>query len=710
MSRALIFPFILEPIGNLSDSSYTCTAYYYDMKGRVVQHRSVYDSCRYTATSSEYLFNGSIAQQLTIQGTDSSFVREHYHYTYDHAGRPKKVFYQLNNNAEICLSAFSYDSLGRVAQKLLHNNKDAVRYSYDMRNMLTETRNKHFSERLYYADSVFQVQHATHCYNGNIAASRITFRDSIFAFIYAYDALNRLTSSKQPNLKGDIPCELLQYDAAGNITSLKRYQGRREIDNLSYWYGEEGSQVISITDAGNGLSKYATIEYHNSDTQADTIMRYDANGNLIVDIDRHINAIHYNILNLPDTIQFDNGNQIVNLYNAAGQKYKTIVYTVPVSTYVPQYEILHYTFNTEGISYSVTEYSGNIERHYVLGDTTLRIHNAIGYYVDNAYFHYIHDHLGNVCAVVQSDRDSVIQSTMYYASGVPMARSFGRDKQPYLYNGKEFVEAHEWNTYDYGFRGYYATIGRFTCVDPLAEQTPWLSPYAYAGNNFTNAIDWMGLSGFTQSTMHWVAVDENYIVLDFDLNSPDQGVYLVDDENWDGTYWDLLRYRLLGIQKPDFDYRKGSVGEFDSSGKGYYNGILESYILYDVIVKPNKSIIDDILTNPIFEDNIATITSLLENINAHPELVKYLSRLSKALGVAHGLDIYNRYQSKGWTPDIIMDTAELIISLISDDPETLATLLIIDIYRKGGDIFMQLYDALNSHNYEYWVDWSQNGK
>ena len=41
-------------------------------------------------------------------------------------------------------------------------------------------------------------------------------------------------------------------------------------------------------------------------------------------------------------------NQIVNLYNAAGQKYKTIVYTVPVSTYVPQYEILHYTFNTEG--------------------------------------------------------------------------------------------------------------------------------------------------------------------------------------------------------------------------------------------------------------------------------------------------------------------------------------------------------------------------
>lgn len=68
-----------------------------------------------------------------------------------------------------------------------------------------------------------------------------------------------------------------------------------------------------------------------------------------------------------------------------------------------------------------------------------------------------------------------------------------------MMSGKEFVEAPsvEYNVYDYGFRGYYATIGRFTSVDPLAEQTPWQSPYVYANNNFINAIDWMGLSGMT---------------------------------------------------------------------------------------------------------------------------------------------------------------------------------------------------------------------
>lgn len=72
---------------------------------------------------------------------------------------------------------------------------------------------------------------------------------------------------------------------------------------------------------------------------------------------------------------------------------------------------------------------------------------------------------------------------VYGASGVPMAQSSGREQQPYMYNSKEFIEAHDYNTYDYGFRGYYAPIGRLISVDPLAEQTPWQSPYTYANNN-----------------------------------------------------------------------------------------------------------------------------------------------------------------------------------------------------------------------------------
>ena len=67
--------------------------------------------------------------------------------------------------------------------------------------------------------------------------------------------------------------------------------------------------------------------------------RGDANGNLIKDLDRDIVTIKYNLLNLPlatlsfgrgaggEVIQFKNGNQIRNLYDAGGQKQRSDNYT-----------------------------------------------------------------------------------------------------------------------------------------------------------------------------------------------------------------------------------------------------------------------------------------------------------------------------------------------------------------------------------------------
>ena len=88
---------------------------------------------------------------------------------------------------------------------------------------------------------------------------------------------------------------------------------------------------------------------------------------------------------------------------------------------------------------------------------------------------------------------TTVQRTFYYATGLPMSGSLGRSKQPNLYNGKEYEQVHGYNVYDFGARGYYATIARFTSIDPLAENTPWQSPYSYASNNFIAEIDWMGL-------------------------------------------------------------------------------------------------------------------------------------------------------------------------------------------------------------------------
>ena len=101
----------------------------------------------------------------------------------------------------------------------------------------------------------------------------------------------------------------------------------------------------------------------------------------------------------------------------------------------------------------------------------------------------------------------------YYASGVPMAQSlgpnvplldysalgvqytenFGRDEQPYLYNGKEFVTAHGLNEYYSQARMYYAPIMRTTTIDPYAEKYYHISPYAWCGNNPICNVDVTGM-------------------------------------------------------------------------------------------------------------------------------------------------------------------------------------------------------------------------
>ena len=86
-----------------------------------------------------------------------------------------------------------------------------------------------------------------------------------------------------------------------------------------------------------------------------------------------------------------------------------------------------------------------------------------------------------------------VPPSLYYAMGVQYTENFGRDEQPYLYNGKEFVEVHGLNEYDSQARMYYATIMRTTTMDPHAENRYHISLYAWCSNNPINRIDLDGL-------------------------------------------------------------------------------------------------------------------------------------------------------------------------------------------------------------------------
>lgn len=71
-------------------------------------------------------------------------------------------------------------------------------------------------------------------------------------------------------------------------------------------------------------------------------------------------AIRYNLLNLPDTIQFMNGNQIVNVYDAAGRKLYSKTYTFLQQLAQPVTQVLQLEPAPRHIEQITTVYNGNV--------------------------------------------------------------------------------------------------------------------------------------------------------------------------------------------------------------------------------------------------------------------------------------------------------------------------------------------------------------
>ena len=195
---------------------------------------------------------------------------------------------------------------------------------------------------------------------------------------------------------------------------------------------------------------------------------------------------------MPDIIQFKNGNQICNLYDAGGRKLRTEYSTLGTPVIVPVGSIGSAGDPTNCSDYIYgTEYLDNFEYGFEndCGNYVMyldKIYNSEGYamglynnypywYSALNYNYYRKDHLGNIREVWQAPPSEPVpiyregggagftsQRTQYYPSGLPWAEGEGQEVQNKKYNGKEWIEAHGLDEYYSQARMYYPAIMRTT--------------------------------------------------------------------------------------------------------------------------------------------------------------------------------------------------------------------------------------------------------
>ena len=536
----------------LGSSNKIYTAYYYDIKGRVAKTVQSNLLGGYDVTATVYTFTDKPATVTHTHTASGKPTRtEMYTYSYDHADRLLKVEHTLGGT-KITLADYAYDNLGRLQSKSLHGSAtNKLTYAYNVRSWLTGISGSKFTQNLYY-----NTGNGTAKYNGSI--SSMTWKagneSTIRGYKFTYDGLSRLMNATYGETAGintntnRFSENVTAYDKNGNIKTLQRYGQTAAssyglIDNLTFTLG--GNLLSRVDDAAAASAYNGGFEFKDGVKQANEYT-YDSNGNLTKDLNKGISTITYNVLNLPNMVTFSDGSTIAYTYGADGTKLKTV----------------HKTGSTT----TTTDYCGNVV--YENGVQKLLLTDE-GYVTlsDSKYHYYLKDHQGNNRVVINQS-GTVEETNHYYPFGGVFASS--GNVQPYKYNGKELDAKKGLNWYDYGARHYDAALGRFTTVDPSAENYYSTSPFTYCLNNPLNYIDPLGTDTVDVKDVDWNKFDpkKDVVALDEVAVSVPNALTKVGTRALEpiSGFWGYVGYYLLDIgstyhsEQTRFTYKVGTDG------------------------------------------------------------------------------------------------------------------------------------------------------
>ena len=536
----------------LGSSNKIYTAHYYDIKGRVVKTVQSNPLGGYDVAATVYTFTNKPATVTHTHTASGKTTRtEVYTYSYNHADRLLKVEHTLGGT-KITLADYAYDNLGRLQSKSLHGSAtNKLTYAYNVRGWLTGISGTKFTQNLYY-----NTGNGTARYNGSI--SSMTWKagneSTVRGYKFTYDGLDRLLNATYGETAGinantdRFSENVTAYDKNGNIKTLQRYgqtaaSGYGLIDNLTFTLA--GNLLNRVDDAAAASAYGGGFEFKDGVKQANEYT-YDSNGNLTKDLNKGISTITYNVLNLPNMVTFSDGSTIAYTYGADGTKLKTV----------------HKTGSTT----TTTDYCGNVV--YENGVQKLLLTDE-GYVTlsDSKYHYYLKDHQGNNRVVINQS-GTVEEANHYYPFGGVFASS--GNVQPYKYNGKELDAKKGLNWYDYGARHYDAALGRFTTVDPSAENYYSTSPFTYCLNNPLNYIDPLGTDTVDVKDVDWNKFDpkKDVVALDEVAVSVPNALTKVGTRALEpiSGFWGYVGYYLLDIgstyhsEQTRFTYKVGTDG------------------------------------------------------------------------------------------------------------------------------------------------------
>jgi len=486
------------------DASETA-AIYYDKYGRVVQTRATNHLGGYDLVYNALDFTGKPTSTYKTHGINgsSATITELYTYGYNKAQQPTTTMYSLNGASPIALSVNNYDELGRVSAKIL-GGIDATTYSYNVRSWTTDIIGSRFSENLYYNANPLS---SNVCFNGNIAGMQWDVPNEGIghkrAYSFVYDNLDRLTNANYYGIyNGSVVAgtsdrynETFTFDKMGNITNFVRNGLQSNNSTKIYSKVDDlvlehvGNQLTRVIDSGTNGGFYGDEEFFKNTNVSVNSCAYDANGNRLYDSNSNIWGIRYNLLNLPDAMQFYQGHQTNYTYSATGAKLKVIDKTAPPGAELPVTSLNTVLTSPSVSMITTTDYVSNMI--YENG-TLKRILTPAGYWQAGTYYYFLKDHLGSN-RVVMTGSGSIAETSSYYPSGMRFGESsviLTNSVQPYRHTGHEMQEMHGLNWVDNLARFRTVSDGSgFTSVDPLAEKFYNISPYAYCHNNPVNRID-----------------------------------------------------------------------------------------------------------------------------------------------------------------------------------------------------------------------------